>query len=162
MFYRDVVEVVAAVLVTGAFGYGAILLSEWSLYLCALGGLFVGIFFIVDRWIQHRRRPVSDYSLQSCIQASLVQVNHQIWLLRNIFWWYLLPLSIGIVVFLGSLGWKMRDGGLGVLLILAAVALGCSWAYWGVYRLNQQAVKKTFEPRREELESLLASLDRVD
>lgn len=158
LFRRDIVEVVAAVLVACVFGGFAVSLNEWSLYLAALSGLFVGVFFVGDRWIQRRRHPVSGNSLQSCIQASLVQVNHQIWLLRNIFWWYLLPLAIGMVVFLGSVGWKLRDGGLAAQLIVAIVALGCALVLWGAYRLNQQAVKKSFEPRRDELESLLTSL----
>ena len=86
LFYRDMVEVAAAVVVTGVFGFMAVKLNEWSLYLCSAGGLFVGTYFVVGRWIQHRRRPVSDDSLQSCIEASLAQVNHQIWLLKNICW----------------------------------------------------------------------------
>lgn len=86
LFYRDMVEVAAAVIVTGVFGFMAVKLNEWSLYLCSAGGLCVGTYFVVDRWIQHRRRPVSDDSLQSCIEASLAQVNHQIWLLKNICW----------------------------------------------------------------------------
>ena len=158
LFRRDVVEVVAAAIVTGGFACFAVLLNEWTLYLCSLGGLFVGAFFIVDRWIQRRRQPVSDDSLESSLQASVRQVNHQIWLLRNIVWWYLLPLAFGLVGFLGSIGWNLRDGGVAAQIIVALVALVCAGAFWVAYRLNQQAVKKTFEPRRKELESLLASL----
>ena len=158
LFQRDLVEVVAAAIVTGVFGYIAVLRNEWSLYLCSFGGLFVGVFLIVDRWVQHRRRPASDDSLQTCIQASLVQVNHQIWLLKNIIWWYLMPLSIGVVAFLGSIAWKERDAGLRHHIGLFIFAGVCVLIFWGVYWLNQKAAKKTFEPRRDELESLLASL----
>ena len=158
LFRRHLVEIVAAAIVTIFFGYGAMRQNEWFLYLCTLGGLFAGVFLIVDRRIQHQRRPVSDDSLQSCIQASLVQVNHQIWLLRNVFWWHLLPLSIGVVVFHGSLAWQKRDAGLLPQISLAIAALVCLLVFWGVYWLNQQEVKKMFEPRRQELESLLASL----
>ncbi len=162
LLYRDVVEVVAAVIVTCVFGYFAICLNEWSLYLCAFGGLFVGGFFIVDRWIQRRRRRTSDDSLQNCIRASLVQVNHQIWLLKNIIWWYLLPLGFGVIAFLASISWKMCNGGIAAQLIVLAILLGCLYAFWGVYRLNQSAVQRVFIPRREELELLLTSLDRAD
>jgi hypothetical protein len=157
---RDIVEVVAAAVVTGVFGFMAVRLNEWSLFLCSFGGLFVGTFFVVDRWIQSRKhpRPATDQSLQSCIQTSLVQVNHQIWLLKNIFWWYLLPLIPGMVAFLSAVGWKMHEVGPLALLLVAAVGLLCAFVFWGVYLLNQQAVKKTFEPRRDELEALLASL----
>ena len=162
LLQRDLVEVVASAIVTGFFGYVAVLHNEWSLYLCSLGGLFVGVFLIVDRWIQHRRRPVSDASLQSCIQASLVQVNHQIWLLKNIIWWYLMPPSIGVVAFLGSSAWKARDADWVSQLTLAVIVFIGVLTFWGVYWLNQRAVRKTFEPRRNELESLLASLERGD
>ena len=30
--------------------------------------------------------------------------------------------------------------------------------YWGLYRLNQFVVRKSLEPRRQELETLLTSL----
>lgn len=158
LYRRDVDEIVAAAMVSGAFGGLAVLLREWTLFLCSAGGLFVGIFFVVDRWIQYRRRPVADDSLQSCIQASLFQVHHQIWLLKNILWWYLLPLVPGMVAFLGSLSWKTHAAGLGERLVVAAVGLVCALGFWRAYRLNQQAVKDSFEPRRHELEALLASL----
>lgn len=158
LFGRDLVEVVAAAFVTLFFGYSAKSQNEWPMYVIALGGLFVGVFLVVDRTIQRRRRPVSDDSLQSCIQASLVQVNHQIWLLRNIVWWYLLPLAVGMVLLHGSRAWKARDAGLMPQIGLVIAVLVCLLLFWGVYWLNQQAVKKMFEPRREELESLLASL----
>lgn len=158
LYRRDVSEIVAAALVTCVFGGFAVQMRDWTLFLCSAGGLFVGLFFVVDRWIQYRRRPIFDDSLQSCIQASLVQVNHQIWLLRNILWWYLLPLVPGLVVFLGSLSWKMLAAGVIEQFVIAAVGLFCALVFWWVYRLNQQAVKNSFEPRREELEALLASL----
>ncbi len=157
---RDIGEVFAAAYVTVAFGLAAVQLNEWTLWLCSFGGLFVGMVFLVDRWLQSRRhpRPASDDSLQSCIQASLVQVDHQIWLLKNIFWWYLLPLIPGMVAFLGAVAWKTRAAGPIALLVVAAVGLICALTFWAVYLLNQHAVKKTLEPRRDELEALLNSL----
>jgi hypothetical protein len=158
LYRRDVDEIVAAAIVTVVFGGLAVLLREWTLFLCSAGGLFVGIFFVVDRWIQYRRRPVADDSLQSCIQASLLQVHHQIWLLKNILWWYLLPLVPGIVAFLGSVSWKTLGAGFGEQLVVAAVGLFCALVFWRANRLNQQAVRNSLEPRRDELEALLASL----
>lgn len=155
---RDIVEVVTAIVLTGVFGVLAVRLNEWTLLLCSFGCLFVGTFFVVDRWLQSRRRPVSDDSLQSCIQASLVQVHHQIWLLKNIFWWYMLPLIPGMAVFLVTVAWKLREAGLVGLLLVAAVGLFSALVFWGVYLLNQQGVKKSLEPRLAELEVLLASL----
>jgi len=42
----------------------------------------------------------------------------------------------------------------GVLMSVVLIA----WFFRWVYRLNQSAVTKTLQPRREELEALLASL----
>jgi hypothetical protein len=36
--------------------------------------------------------------------------------------------------------------------------LFCTLVYWVVYRFNQFVVRKSLEPRRQELETLLASL----
>ena len=41
--------------------------------------------------------------------------------------------------------------------LLASVVV-CGLVYWGVYWLNQFAVRKHLEPRRQELEMLLSSL----
>lgn len=79
-------------------------------------------------------------------------------MLKNIFWWYLLPLIPGMVAFLIWIAWKLRDAGISAMLLVAVVGLFCALVFWGVYLLNQQAVKKSFEPRRDELEALLASL----
>ena len=45
------------------------------------------------------------------------------------------------------------------MLVWAAFALFVVLVYWGIYGLNQYAVRKNLEPRRQELESLLAGLD---
>ena len=53
-------------------------------------------------WIgmRHKRRPSEpDEPLLETVQESLTQVEHQIWLLRNVFWWYLLPFTISILAF---------------------------------------------------------------
>jgi hypothetical protein len=88
-----------------------------------------------------------------------MQVSHQIWLLKNVFWWYLLPLQIGLAALIGSVAWQARAAGLAVIMGLAAFALGCGLLGWGVYHLNQIAVRKSLEPRRQELETLLSSLN---
>jgi thiosulfate reductase cytochrome b subunit len=89
----------------------------------------------------------------------LIQVKHQIWLLRNVFWWYLLPFQVGIGALICSVSWQARLAGLTVIMGLAGFALVCGLLGWGVYRLNQSAVRTTLEPRRQELETLLSSLN---
>ena len=56
---------------------------------------------ITDRIIQKRRQPKLAEILTNCTKTSLYQVNHQIWLLKKVLWWYLLPLGVAIAIFMG-------------------------------------------------------------
>jgi hypothetical protein len=132
----------------------------WSLYLLSFCCFFVSAFFLVDRRIQHRKQPVMNDSLQSCVQNSLFQVNHQIWLLKNIFWWYLLPILLGLGAVSASTLWHKQQAGPATMIGLGAFyVVFYGLVYWGVYWFNQFTVRKSLEPRRRELEALLASLN---
>jgi len=159
IFWRDVREVGSAALMTVGFLVWGLRCHWWSFYLLAFACFEVGVFFVVDRRIQHRKQPVHNDSLQSCIEASLFQINHQIWLLRNVLWWYLLPPIIGIGAVLAQTLWTARGAGLAFLITIGAVfIITYGFTYGFVYWLNQRAVKKQLEPRRQELETLLAGL----
>jgi hypothetical protein len=160
IFWRDVREVGVAAVLTWFFLHWAIRDREWTLYLLSLSCLGVGLFMLVDRWLQRRKRPVANDPLRSCIEASLLQVNHQIWLLKNVFWWYLLPLAAALGIAIGAGIWRTRQAGFLVMRGWVVFVLFGVLIYWGVYWLNQFAVKKYLEPRRQELESLLAGLDQ--
>jgi hypothetical protein len=159
IFWRDVREVGVAAFLTWLFLHWAIRDREWALYLLALACAGVGIFMLADRWLQRKRRPLTNDSVRTCVGASLVQVNHQIWLLKNVFWWYLLPIQAGLAALIGSVAWQARLAGLAVIMGLTVYALVCGLVCWGVYHLNQSAVRKNLEPRRQELETLLSSLN---
>jgi hypothetical protein len=160
IFWRDAREVGVAAFLTWLFLHWAIHDREWTLYLLSLSCFGVGLFMLVDRWLQRRKRPVTNDPLRSCIEASLLQVNHQIWLLKNVFWWYLLPLAAAIAISIGAGIWRTRQAGFSVMRGWVIFVLFGVLVYWGVYWLNQFAVKKYLEPRRQELESLLAGLDK--
>ena len=160
IFWRDAREVGAAAFLAWLFLHWAIRDREWSLYLLSFSCFGVGLFMLVDRWLQRRKRPVTNDPLRSCIEASLLQVNHQIWLLKNIFWWYLLPVLAGLGILIVSQIWKARHAGPWGIIFLTGYALFCVFFFWGVYWFNQYAVRKGLEPRRQELESLLAGFDK--
>jgi hypothetical protein len=158
IFWRDAREVGVAALMTWLFLHWAIRDRVWSLYLVAFACLGVGTFMVVDRLMQRRKQPASNDSLKACIETSLHQVNHQIWLLKNVLWWYLLPFAAALAIFIAAAIWRSRHvaatiGGLCVYALVVAVL------YWGIYRLNQWAVRTGLDPRRQELERLLASLE---
>ena len=162
IFWRDVREVGVAFIMFLFFLYFGLKMKIWSLHATALLTLSVGVFMVVDRIIQKRKRPELTGALMVYIENSLAQVVHQIWLLKNVLWWYLLPLSIAIAVFIGHLAWLIRDLPGRGLIFLSVYCVFCVLLFWGVYLLNQRAVRKELNPRKEELEQLLNSLKNAN
>ena len=108
-----------------------------------------------------RRQSEPEDILRSHVEHSLTQVQHQIWLLRNVFWWYLLPPFTAMIFWFIRPARRLRNAGLEVLGAFAAIALFVVLVAWFIYWLNQFAVRKTLEPRRRELQALLGSLDEA-
>jgi Na+/proline symporter len=158
IFWRDVREVGVAFLLTLFFLHQGMRHHHWTNYLLALAGFGVGTFMVVDRLLQRKKKPVSNDSLKACVESSLLQVNHQIWLLKNVFWWYLLPFAAAVGISIGHSAWHARNPGFAAM-IAGVVVLFVTLLYWGIYRLNQFAVRKSLEPRRQELETLLTGLE---
>ncbi len=162
---RDVREISAGIFVVlcfwgfaGFFLYHGLKLVAWTSALSTIFYLWVILFFIIDRAIQRKKRSAPCESLMEYAEDSLVQVNHQIWLLKNMFWWYLLPPAIGLVIFFGSTAWQTRTlGKIALIRLFLRLTLG-ALIFWGVYCLNQWAVRKDLNPRKDELESLLKNL----
>ncbi len=169
IFWRDFREVAVSIVMVGVFLYGAFKSRDniWiagSLAVVAISMLFVAAFFIVDRRLQKKKDPRHTDPLLACIESSLTQINHQIWLLKNVFWWYLLPPGAGIFLFFFVVAWnlfKVLPAG-SVLPIFGAVLLFVALIFWGVYWLNQYAVRKGLIPRKEELEAMLKNFANGD
>ncbi len=160
IYSRDVREVGVALLLVPVWIYFGIRFSHhWSWYLTIPTLLWIAVFMIVDRLRQRRRRRGPGDTLRSSIESSLAQVEHQIWLLRNVFWWYLLPPFAAMMVWPAHLAWKTRDHGLQSLAEFVAISIVYILVGWFVYWLNQYAVRKQLEPRRQELQALLRSLN---
>src|SRR5215469_15754658 len=138
IFCRDVREVVVISLCSLLFMYWGLSQNNWTLILIALGCVFVCAFFIVDRLIQRRKRPAANDALKACIESSLHQVNHQIWLLKNIFWWYLLPCVLPLGISISVSSWHSRHDGAVAVAGWIAYILFCIFLYWGVYWINQR------------------------
>lgn len=157
IFVRDMIEVgVAAVLVPTFIAAG--LKVSWTLHLCAFGCFVVGAYFLVDRLRQRKKTPDLHGSLKDCAITSLAEVSHQIWLLKNILWWYLLPIFVPIMVFFGWVAWKVSAPVTTKILHLLPNASFVVVLYAFIYWLNQLAVKKQLEPRRQQLNKLLDEL----
>lgn len=160
ILWRDMREVGAAVFVAAFFLWFGIKDHAWPPLVLAALCAGVAVFMVVDRFLQRKRRPTYSDPLLACVEESLAQINHQIWLLKNVFWWYLLPLGVGCALSWGQVSWTLLKAGLWRLKDLVIPLVGVLF-YWGIYRLNQWAVKKDLEPRRQELETLLQSLRAI-
>jgi hypothetical protein len=159
IFWRDVREVGVAFLGTLFFSYHGLRHHDWTDFLVGFACFGVGAFMVIDRLLQRKKQPAQNDSIKDCVQSSLHQVNHQIWLLRNILWNYLLPPAAALEISICVSAWHSRNNLIVALFGFVAPTLIVALLYWGVYRLNQFAVHKSLEPRRHELESLLASLE---
>ena len=162
IFWRDFREVGIALIMLPYWIYIGVTKSlPWTWYLTIPALVFVAGFILVDRK-RHPKKP-SDASepLLESVKESLTQMEHQIWLLRNVFWWYLLPLTISILAFFAHCAWlSARDGNwlpamvsfMGQFAVLLVV-------YLIVYFINQRAVRVDLQPRRQELLALLGGLE---
>ena len=159
IFWRDVREVGTALLSVPLWIYLGVKLSlPWTWYLTVPALVWIAGFMLADRMRHKRQPPASGEPLRQRVESSLAQVEHQIWLLRNVFWWYLLPLALPILAFFGQIAWQVRSSGWLAALVVALVVLVGVVVFGAVYRLNQDGVRSELEPRRQELEALLASL----
>jgi hypothetical protein len=113
---------------------------------------------LVDRLRRNGSSAAPTGTLRHHIETSLAEVDHQIRLLRNVFWWYLLPPGLSILAFLAQVTWQMQDGGWLTAVSATGAVLIVGLVYGGIYRLNQFAVRSELAPRRHELATLLADL----
>jgi len=159
IFWRDVREVGIALLMFPLWIYMGMRLSmPWTWYLSAPLLLWYAGFMLVDRR-RHQRQPLaSGESLRRHVESSLAQVDHQIWLLRNVFWWALLPCAVAVAPFFCQVAWLGRFDGWLTALVMALVVAVAVFILAGIHSVNQNAVRTELEPRRQELEALLMSL----
>lgn len=160
IFWRDVREVgTCLVMIPLWIVLGRMAGLPWTWYLAIPALLWVAGYMFVSRMRHMRRQPEPSEPLRQHVENSLKQVEFQIRLLRNVFWWYLLPLALPILAFCAQIAWRDQARGWGMAIVASITAVVIALAFAWVYRLNQLAVRASLEPRRQELETLLKSLD---
>lgn len=160
IFWRDVREVgVSLLLLPIWFIMGFTMSLPWTWYLTVPALIWVTGFILVDRRLHPQRPSEPGEPLLYNVKESLRQVEHQIWLLRNVFWWYLLPFSISIMAFFLHVTWQITGVWWAFVILAGFPALFLLVIYGWIYRLNQSAVREQLEPRRQDLLKLVASLE---
>ncbi len=160
IFWRDVREAGTALLLIPVwFAMGIFLSLPWTWYLTVPALMWVAGFILVDRRRHPQRPSEPGEPLLLYVKESSTQVEHQIWLLRNVFWWYLLPFCIPIMAFFLHVAWQTSSVWWEFALFGGFLGLFLLAVYGSVYFLNQRAVRTQLEPRRQELLKLVASLE---
>jgi hypothetical protein len=161
IFWRDFREVTAAVVVAGVLVYKTVrsdgnIWEAASFTVTAISVLFIGVFFVIDRFFQRKKHATHTEPLLTCIESSLSQIKHQIWLLKNVFWWYILPPGIGVAMVFIVRYWQKFQ-----VLPAAQVFPQCLYdvafaaiVFWGVLLLNKWYIRTKLVPRQDELETM--------
>lgn len=157
---RDQVEIrVAILLVPTWIVMGWKLGLPWTWYLTIPGLLWIAGFMLFDRLKHRSNRTAAADSLRQSVQSSLHEVQHQIRLLRNVLWWYVSPIAIPVFAFFGQIGWEVKEGGLLMAAVMACFFGIAMAVFVFVFAVNRDAIRNELEPRRQELQALLDSLD---
>lgn len=158
IMWRDVRELIASLFVAGVFAYTAQSqppIAAAGSYFVAAIALGVGAFFVIDRWRQRQRETSNSTEPRAALARSLDAIDHQIWLLRNVAWWYIGPLALGVLVWAGAVAATMPLPAPAQLVFLGVVVLVEIAVSLIVYWLNQKAVDGVLRPQRDDFARLL-------
>lgn len=163
IFWRDVREILVALLIIVATSLHVMfkgIRENWLWLLMGVGAAWVAGYLLYDRSRRRRNAPHYDGALIPHIEQSLKDIEHQIWLLTNVFWWYLLPLAVGVLIpslyfFATDLANREWQAIIWPFVWRTGIFLAI---FYGVYLLNQYAVRHGLEPRRQELLAMRDSL----
>jgi hypothetical protein len=155
ILWRDIREVgVGLMLLPVWFWLGARQQAPWTWYLMVPALVFVTGFMLVDRYRQRVRRPLAGEPVHEFLRKAVGEVEHQIWLLRGVLWWYIAPILMVLLIidtdrfFRGSKGMVGWLCGVSFTLLLG----------FGIWWLNQYAAQEGLESRRKELQGMLEEI----
>ncbi|MFO1064975.1 MAG: hypothetical protein U0892_14015 [Pirellulales bacterium] len=160
IYWRDVREIgVALTMIPIWISLGAALSLPWTWYLTIPMFVWSAGFMLAYRMRNGRMQSDAGEPLSFYAQVTLNQIEHQIWLLRNVFWWALLPFSLSIMAFFLQVGWESVKSWWGAVIIAGPGGTFVFYLYRWIYRLNQAAVREHLEPQRDKLRNLISSIE---
>lgn len=157
---RELITALATALFLGLCGMIAHRRGAATTWPFAVGcgcALALALFLTGTKTLASWRRDRHEASLRGELAKAREQTSHQIWLLRNVAWWYVLPTQAARWLF--GLGLVLNAGGkapAALLLMLALWTVLLGRGAINLYHLNQDAVRDQLLPRRELLDKLMA------
>jgi CubicO group peptidase (beta-lactamase class C family) len=157
IFWRDCRESIAAVFIIIYFGWQFFVVSS---LLPKLGCVILVLSSVFICWypLRQKRRVAAaapDATMTEALECELKKIEVEIGLLRSIFWWYLLPLGVGVLVFYLGIRLSLASSVADLLASSAGYVVFVLALYAFIYWLNQRAVDKCLLPLKRELEASL-------
>jgi hypothetical protein len=154
---RDVREIVASLIVAVTFALMLPLFRSSPVAMLGIGLIILSAGLIICVLLSSRApAPMPfDASVLECSRIRLAWMDRQIRLLRTVVWWYVAPLTTGLLVFAwGQTGGDPLGFGIQAAIFLAIGA--------GVVYLNRYAVRCSLQPVRDELARLIEALESTN
>jgi len=162
----DKQDIFAGIFCSLIFVYASLSLNAWFFFILVPVCVYASIFLVIDRTIQEGKQVKPSESLDSYIQASLSQLDHRIWLVKNVDRLYLLPYGLSFACVNACMLWEITRVGCTIVWVWAFLGAGfplsIAFVIIAIYRANQKCLRKELLPRKQELEQLLASTHCIE
>ena len=154
--FRDLGELIAsalvAIMIIPAATRGPVVARVGALVILA-GLVLVAFKLVRARHLTTKRDIDASLPVATALHAERKQIDAQIALLESVAWWYVGPLLGGSVLLVA--GWHGRAG----WLFSVGYAIFAAVLAWGIIALNQRVVRRTLQPKREDVLRLLAQIE---
>lgn len=153
---RDRLEIAAAVAVMIIFGvffyYSQSVWDRIGSGIVVLSAIYICYKLKTAQFKRADTNNTFDHPMEEHLKMELQQVKRQKKLLQNVAWWYIAPMTVGLILltFDTGTGFWFRIGY--PVLLLAFGGL--------VWKLNQRAVRKKFEPLQREIQEAIEFLEK--
>lgn len=152
---RDRREIIAIIIVI--VFYGIIFLTTQSIWkqagsiIIILSGIFIWYKLKSTQRKIKDEEPTPNQSMIEYLNHEMRSVLSQRKLLKNVAWWYLLPLETGLLLF--TVGFELGIT-LKIIFMFVFILTG-----WGIWELNRHAVRHRLDPLLIEIKDAIRFLE---